>query len=186
MDRHMLIDYLQFPKHTRAAKAFLQKPLSYSFYVVIRIVLSAVFIWSGIIKSFNPQAFAVIIESYGIIPDPWVLPAALCLSVFELLVGIGLMLNIQGALGLVTALLILFMLVLGYGLWIGLDVDCGCFSPQDPEGKAFHGLRPALYRDWVMLAAAAILFWIRRQGKIRTIKISNLYHRNIEKGEKIE
>ena len=41
----------------------------------------------------------------------------------------------------------LFMAILGYGISMGLDVDCGCFGPEDPESKAFHGLRAALYRD---------------------------------------
>lgn len=118
-------------------------------------------------------------------PDPWVLPTAICLSIFELLVGIGLLFDMQWALGLITALLVLFMVVLGYGLWMGLDVDCGCFGPNDPEGEAFHGLRPALYRDGIMLAAAVSLFWVRWQRGIRPLKISTWYNHNNGKGDEI-
>ncbi|MEJ2158353.1 MAG: DoxX family protein, partial [Desulfobacteraceae bacterium] len=63
-------------------------------------------------------------------------------------------------------LLLLFMMVLGYGIWLGLDVDCGCFAAGDPEGGAYHGLRPALYRDAVMLAGMGyLILWKRRQNR---------------------
>lgn len=149
-------------------------------YGAIRIVLGAIFVWSGITKLLAPEQFAVIIESYGIMPDPWALPAAICLAVVEVLAGIGLTLDLPKALGMVTALLVLFMAILGYGLWMGLDVDCGCFGPEDPEAKAFHGLRPALYRDWVMLAAAVSLFGFRRKMGLRPLKLSTRYNRNIK------
>jgi hypothetical protein len=70
----------------------------------------------------------------------------------EVIAGIGLLFDIRGSLALITGLLVLFMVVLGYGIWMGLDVDCGCFGPEDPEAEAFHGLRLSLFRDLVMMA----------------------------------
>ena len=60
----------------------------------------------------------------------------------------------------------LFIVVLGYGIWMGLDVDCGCFGPDGPEAKAFHGLRLSLYRDLVMLVGASLIYGWRRYRTI--------------------
>jgi hypothetical protein len=45
---------------------------------------------------------------------------------------------------------------------LGLDIDCGCFGPEDPESRAYGGLRTALYRDLAMAAGVAYLYWWRR------------------------
>ena len=59
----------------------------------------------------------------------------------------------------------MFLLILGYGIHMGLDVDCGCFSPGDPEAKAFHGLRAAFKRDLIMLAGIGFAFgWRKYRG----------------------
>lgn len=130
-------------------------------YRLVRISLALVFIWSGASKLLAPQSFMIIIDAYGIVPEFLLLPAALMLSSAELVAGIGLLFDIQWTLGVITALLILFMGVLGYGIMLGLDVDCGCFGPEDLEGQAFHSLRPALYRDLVMLAGICFLYYWR-------------------------
>jgi uncharacterized membrane protein YphA (DoxX/SURF4 family) len=132
--------------------------LSNRTYGFIRISLSAIFMWSGVSKLADPQSFAVIIGAYGLIPDSWVLPVSVLLPLIELIGGAGLLFDLRGSLTAVGGLLLLFMLILGYGIWMGLDVDCGCFGPQDPEAKAFHGLRPALYRDFCMGAAIVYLY----------------------------
>jgi len=70
--------------------------------------------------------------------------------------------DLRGSLGGIAGLLVFFLLLLGYALWLGLDVDCGCFGSQDPEGFAYAGIRPAFYRDWTLLAGVAILYGLRR------------------------
>jgi uncharacterized membrane protein len=130
-------------------------------YHLIRITISGVFIWSGITKLMALKEFSSIIESYGLIPDAWTLPVAHFLSVLEVVAGFGLLLDICGALSITTGLLILFMAVLSYGIWMGLDIDCGCFGPQDPESKAFHGLWAALIRDTFMVLAIVYLYYQR-------------------------
>lgn len=134
-------------------------------YRLVRIALACVFIGSGLSKLFNPQSFVLIVEAYGLVPDAVIWPAALMLSIAELAAGMGLIFDVRWSLGTVTGLLLLFMAVLGYGWWLGLDVDCGCFGPGDPEGVAYHGLRPAFYRDVVLLAGVGYLyFWRNRQS----------------------
>jgi uncharacterized membrane protein len=132
--------------------------------LLVRLILSATFLTSGVIKLAAPQSFAVIIDAYGLLPTSSVMPAALLLSILEILAGVGLITDRRGSLALMTALMLIFMAVLAYGIHMGLDVDCGCFGPEDPEAKAFHGLRSALYRD-MGLMGAIIFLCLRRRRK---------------------
>jgi len=65
----------------------------------------------------------------------------------------------------------------GYGLELGLDVDCGCFGPGDPEGRAYHSLRPALYRDTIMLAGIGYLFLWRRWQSARPVRLAVIHQK---------
>jgi hypothetical protein len=56
-------------------------------------------------------------------------------------------------------MLLLFIGVLSYGLYAGLDIDCGCFGPEDPEHLAFSGLRTALLRDFLFCIPVLYSFW---------------------------
>jgi len=138
-------------------------------YHLIRILLSLIFLWSGISKLIHPSEFAVIIDSYGLIPEALNMPLAIILPLFELIFGLGLLLDIKESLTGIAGLLTLFMAILGYGIWMGLDVDCGCFGVDDPEALAFHGLRLALIRDIVMMAGIFYLYY-RRANKVAALK----------------
>lgn len=136
-------------------------------YRFVRVSLAVFFLWSGGSKLFTPESFAVIIEAYGLVPDSWIMPTAILLPALEAILAIGLLLDIRGSLAGITGLLVLFMTILICGIRMGLDVDCGCFGPEDPEAEAFHGLRPALYRDMGMMAGISYLYvWrnIRRKA----------------------
>jgi uncharacterized membrane protein YphA (DoxX/SURF4 family) len=135
------------------------------FYWLLKIGLGGIFLWSGIGKLINPLAFALLIEAYGIIPEAAVMPIAYGLPIIEVAAGLGLWFDLKGSLMTITALLLFFMAILGYGVFLGLDIDCGCFGPDDPEGQAYHGLRGAIYRDMAMLAAAAYIYAWRRFRK---------------------
>ena len=144
-------------------------------YGLVRMVISMVFIWSGLAKLLAPKEFSVIIESYGLIPDVWIMPAAFFLSVSEVAAGFGLMLDIHGSLSVITGLLVLFMTVLTYGIWMGLDIDCGCFGPQDPEFKAFQGLWAALIRDIFMLLGIFFLYYQRLYQNVTPKRLGNIF-----------
>jgi uncharacterized membrane protein YphA (DoxX/SURF4 family) len=146
-------------------------------YFAVRFILGLIFISSGAIKLVNPQSFSIIIDAYGLIPEAAVFPAALAVAGLEVLAGAGLLLDVQGSLETIAALLLFFVLILGYGLWLGLDVDCGCFGPNDPEAKAFHGLRAALYRDMVMMLGVGFAFFWRRRQMIRPLRLGTVYMR---------
>ncbi len=133
-----------------------------------RALLSAVFLAAAIPKLMDLKSFALVIDAYGILPDRWLSPFAFFLVVLEIVGGLGLFFR-RGrnmSLILVSCLLFLFIAVLGYGLWLGLDIDCGCFGKEEPEYKFFSNLKAALFRDLLLLLPVAYLFWHgRRNGK---------------------
>lgn len=131
-------------------------------------MLSALFIYAGIVKLQDPRIFATLIEAYGVLPEQLLMPVAVILPAIEVLAGIGLLLNIKGSLSAIVVLLMVFVVILAYGIWMGLDVDCGCFGARDPEAEAFHGLWVTLYRDLAMLAGIVFIYGWRRFRAVRT------------------
>jgi|GEM_PF-286830 len=141
-------------------------------YNLLRWGIGGIFIYAGTMKLVQPKFFAVLIDAYGIVPETLLLPLAVILSFSEMLAGMGLVFDIRGSLSVITALLGLFITILGYGIWMGLDVDCGCFGPEDTEAQAFHGLRLSFYRNMLMLAGIAFIYGWRNFRWIRPIKIN--------------
>jgi len=135
--------------------------ISESTYRLVRWLLGIVFIFAGSSKLIDPQSFAVLIDSYGIVPGSLIMPVAVGLPFLEVVAAVGLMFDVRGSLSVIGALLIVFAAILGYGIRMGLDVDCGCFGPEDPESRAYHGLRAALYRDAALLAGVIYLYALR-------------------------
>jgi uncharacterized membrane protein YphA (DoxX/SURF4 family) len=158
-------------KKRPSLKSVLANPMLYH---VIRISIAVVFLWSGAVKIFDPGSFAVIIKAFGIVPDYFVMPVAVMLPVLEVLVGVALLIDIYGSLAIISGLIGLFMAILFYAIWMGLDIDCGCFGPEDPELEAFHGLRQALYRDLIISGGIIYLYlwrYIRSVKQVRFPKI---------------
>jgi hypothetical protein len=124
-------------------------------------ILGMVFLFAAFPKIFNLKAFADIIDAYGIVPERALIPVALVLSLLEVAGGVGVLLNRGWRLSLVVifGLLLLFIGVLSYGLWMGFDIDCGCFGKDEPKHRFFSSLRSALYRDLLLLLPVAYLFW---------------------------
>ena len=142
-------------------------------YRIVRLALAMIFLWSGAAKLLNPQSFATILDAYGILPDGLIGFVAIGLPALEVVLAFGLMLDIQGSLAIVAVLLALFMAILGYGNWLGLDIECGCFGPGDPEAEAYQGLRPALYRDLFMLGGVVFLYLWRYRRRAKPIRLGD-------------
>lgn len=146
-------------------------------YKLSRWGLGGIFIYAGSIKLLEPKTFAVLIDAYGVIPESLLVPVAVALPALEVAAGIGLFFDIEGSLSMIAGLLVLFIAILTYGIWMGLDVDCGCFGPDDPEAEAFHGLRLPLYRDMLMLVGIAYIYGWRRYRAIKPLKITLLINK---------
>ncbi len=144
-------------------------------YAAVRIALALSFLAAGIIKILDPMTFAVTIDAFGIVPGPLVLSVAFFLPVLEIAGALALIFDIRGSLGLITLMILMFIAVLGYGLHLGLDIDCGCYGPGDPEGEAYAGIRDALWRDLAMLACAALLYAWRQLLGVRPDSLARKY-----------
>lgn len=128
--------------------------------------LSLIFLFAAVPKLFDVHGFGKIIGAYAILPDVMLLPVAIILPVVEILFAIGLLFNGWKSKVGCAVLLLLFILLLSYSIWVGLDIDCGCFGPEDPESSAFHGLKSALLRDIAMLLPLVYSFWYHRYRHI--------------------
>lgn len=125
---------------------------------IIRLVLGGLFVTAGVIKLHDPEAFTVVIKAFGLVPVSFVDPISFILPVFEIIVGVGVIFNLPWSLHGMTLLLVLFIAILCYGMHLGLDIDCGCYGPEEPESRAFGGLRTAFYRDLFMAVGIALLY----------------------------
>lgn len=133
--------------------------------MVSRLLLAGVFLYAGIPKLFNVDRFAEVVGAYGLLPDLLVVPASFVLAALEVFAGIGLLMRKKKALVLTTALMFVFIAVLVYGIWLGLDIDCGCFAEKDSAYGAFSSLPTALYRDMLLLVP---LFYLYIQPHLKT------------------
>jgi len=131
-----------------------------SFHRVVRIALGLVFVWAGAVKLVDPRAFARVLSGYQMIPESLLAPIAIGLPLVEFLVGTGLVFNVRGSLSVVFGLLVMFLAVLGFAMYNNLDVDCGCFSPEEID--VHNSLRTAFFRDVGLMAGAVYLFFWRR------------------------
>jgi putative oxidoreductase len=128
--------------------------------VLIRIALSALFVFAGATKAYDPGAFAIEIQRYQIVP--WILGALISVYLpwLEMLAGALLLLKRfeRGALLVITLLLLIFTVALASAMFRGLSIDCGCF------GKAFTatGTTVPLLRNLVLLVFTGILWMAYR------------------------
>ena len=129
-------------------------------YHLLRLGLGGLFVYAGVIKLLDPKAFARAIAQFGLLPEPLLPLVAVGLPALELLAGIGLIFEVRGCLTAVTALLGLFLLVLGYAILMEMDVDCGCFTVDQLNART--SVQYAFSRDLAMAAAAIFLFRRRR------------------------
>lgn len=132
------------------------------FYCVLRVLIGGMFVVAGAIKLTDPGTFAQAIDGYGLVTWRTANLLAYVLPTFEIATGLGLILDIRGALGMIVAQLLGFVGIIAYAINLGLDVDCGCFGPSDPGGGASGGLWQALIRDMLMLGVCLLMYWQRR------------------------
>lgn len=127
-----------------------------------RWTISLIFLFAAVPKLFNVHGFAALIDAYAILPDMLLLPVAVVLPVLEIFLAVGLLFNCWKSKIGIALVLFFFIYLLSYSIWQGLDIDCGCFGPEDPEHKAFKGLRLALVRDILMFIPLVYSFWYHR------------------------
>ena len=137
---------------------------------VIRGILAFLFIYGGGLKLMDPKAFAAALSHYDLVPEMLLPVVAVGLPALEVIAGMALLFNLPGGLTVITGLLALFVAVLGYGILTDLNVDCGCFGPEEVAGQ--QSLRQAFIRDLLLIGAASFLYYTRRtRSKLKTNRL---------------
>ena len=138
-----------------------------------RLLVSATFIFSGLVKLLDPAGTAYKIEDYAaamhlpfLAQQPLPIAAAVAMAVLEFSLGIYLFFGIRRR--FTTYTILAFMLVYTpLTLWLALTdavADCGCF------GDAIHLTNwQTFWKNVALLAAAIVLFW---RGNLLTRVIS--------------
>lgn len=98
--------------------------------LALRVYLGGVFLWACWHKILHPVDFALDIAMYQLLPLQLINLQALVLPWVELLAGAMLLVGLRtrAAALLVTGMLVLFLVALGWALAQGLDMSCGCFA----------------------------------------------------------
>lgn len=135
-------------------------------YFLLRVVVGGLFIFAGAIKLADTSGFAMAIDNYGLVSWSTAKLLSQVLPVVEILSGLGVLLDVKGALGLIVAQLLLFVGVVGYAVHLGLDVDCGCFGPS-LGGEGGGDLKQTLYRDGLLLLGCILIYCQRRIAAFR-------------------
>jgi uncharacterized membrane protein YphA (DoxX/SURF4 family) len=141
-------------------------------YHGLRLGLACVFIYAGFIKLLDPRAFAHAIAQYDLLPEGLLPLVAVGLPALELLAGLGLVFEVRGSLTLVAILLLMFLVILGYAVWYNLDIDCGCFTPDELDAQT--SVKTAWWRDLMMIGATLFLYWRRRSRAPQSLWIGKL------------
>lgn len=145
-------------------------------YRIIRISLAILFIYGGGIKLLDPKAFAGTISAYDLVPEMLLPVVAVGLPFLETVAGIGLLFDIRGSLAVISSLVGMFIMVLGYGVALNLDVDCGCFGADDLARR--HGLVQAFWRDLALGGIVVPYLYLCR----RVLKGSDMSGKNQARG----
>lgn len=139
----------------------------------MRWLLAGVFLFAAVSKSLELRKFAETISEFGIVLEGTESATAIFLVVCEFVVGIGLLLDIRGTLTAVLSLLLTFLAVLSYGLFLGLDIDCGCFGVD--VVRFTTGLQDALWKDIVFLTIVVGIYFLREKLEITPKPFSILF-----------
>ncbi|MGO9146612.1 MAG: MauE/DoxX family redox-associated membrane protein [Desulfomonilia bacterium] len=137
-----------------AGRARISAYLSYAF----RVVLGAMFLYTGVVHFLDPKGFAEAVANYRILPVVLVNPFSVGLPFVEMITGIALLLGtfIPGSLLIISGLLFMFALALGIALFHGLDISCGCFTTTK-EAQRISWIY--LVRDLSLLAITVFIFY---------------------------
>ncbi len=125
-----------------------------------RIGLGFMFIAASINKIADPESFAMLVAQYQALPSFLVNIFSLWLPVFELVVGVALLIGPKTKINayLILFMMVLFIIALIQALIRDLGITCGCFDLEGSSDK--KGAWISLVRDFVLLPP--LVFLIKR------------------------
>ena len=141
------------------------KPVRPLFLWLARIAVAAVFLGACIAKIRDPEAFALAVNRYRILPGEFVNLVALVLPWIELTAGLAVLaaparLRAAGAL-IIAGMLTVFTIAISLNLLRGIEASCGCFSTR-ADAAVSDGWNLVRNGALIWLALAAFLDAFRR------------------------
>jgi putative oxidoreductase len=130
----------------------------------MRWYLGYVFIAACLHKIAHPEAFAVDVATYEILPLSLVNIMAIVLPWIELFAGVMLIFGFKAraAAALVFGMMLMFIVALALALQAGLDMSCGCFASQAAAGEDPISYKTVL-RDTGWLALSVYVLGLDRR-----------------------
>jgi len=128
-------------------------------FLILRLVLAAVFLYAGVVKTPASAQFALTLIPFTFLPPaalPWI---ALVLPWVEIAAGLLILIGPTKKAGaaLIFLLCLMFCVLLAWALANGIIVSCSCFG-RDETPSAWK-MMLALGRDVLLAAAAAAVFF---------------------------
>ena len=141
------------------------KPVRPLFLWLARIAVAAVFLGACLAKIRDPEAFALAVNRYRILPGAFVNLVAIVLPWIELTAGLAVLaaparLRAAGAL-LLAGMLTVFTIAISLNLLRGIEASCGCFSTR-ADAAVSDGWNLVRNGALIWLALAAFLDAFRR------------------------
>lgn len=109
---------------------------------LLRILLAFVFIYAAVLKIADPSDFSQAIANYKILPDSFVNIFAIILPWIEISAGLLLLFGVavKENSGIISGMLIVFIVAIVVSLVRGLNINCGCFGTVEGNEIGFAKL----------------------------------------------
>ncbi|BBO71691.1 hypothetical protein DSCA_56210 [Desulfosarcina alkanivorans] len=137
--------------------------------IIVRIGLGAVFLFSSAGKIADPTAFAAIVTNYQLLPPLLVTATAVVFPWVEAACGVALVFGRfeKGAALLISLMMVVFIAIIFYNGYRGLNIACGCFSltAKAPSNIALNTLR-----NLFILAGGTWVFFFSGRRPVRSAR----------------
>jgi putative oxidoreductase len=100
------------------------------FWRILDLIIAGIFIYAGVLKALDPVQLAHDVDHYNILPWTIGVGLAFYLPWLEIFCGLALIFRLfyRGALSILTALVVIFLVATVAAKVRGLDITCGCFG----------------------------------------------------------
>ena len=125
--------------------------------LVLRVYLGGVFVMAAFYKIIDPRTFALSVATYDFLPLWAINLFALALPMVELIAGLTLILGLwtRASAFVIGAMMVMFLIALGWALQQGIHMSCGCFASAEAEDAiGYH----TVVRDLIWLAMGCYIF----------------------------
>jgi putative oxidoreductase len=124
---------------------------------LLDLIIAAIFIYAGVLKALDPVQLAHDIDHYKILPWTIGVGLAFYLPWLEILCSLALIFRLfyRGALSILTALVVVFLVATIAAKARGLDITCGCFGHASQNWS----FPTHLALDLGILVALAVLYY---------------------------